>query len=92
MIEVYTKLSKTNPFFMQKYFIRKDVKCDLRTRDSLQMFAAKTLRLALILKNFQGSLLWNSTADLIKRVSPAAIFKKGMGDWDREECNCKICS
>ena len=40
---------------------------------------------------FRGSLLWNSIPDLIRRASSAAIFKENVGNWNGEECNCKIC-
>ena len=40
---------------------------------------------------FRGSLLWNSTIDLIKGASAASIFKKNIGKWNGEECNCTIC-
>ena len=47
MIEIYKTLNNINPPFMQEYFIRKDVKYDLRTRDLLHIPAAKALHLAL---------------------------------------------
>ena len=61
---------------MQEYFIREDVKYDPRTRDLLQISAAKSTTFGIDSIKFRGSLLWNSIPDLIKRASSAAIFKK----------------
>ena len=91
MIEIYKTLNNTNPPFMQEYFIRKDVKYDLRTRDLLQIPAAKSVTFGIDSIKFRGSLLWNSIPDLIKRASSAAIFKRNIKNWSGEECHCKIC-
>ena len=79
---------------MQDYFIRKCfivVKYNLRTRDLLQIPAAKSITFGIDSQKVRGSLLWSSITDLIKKASSAAIFKKNMGNWNGEECNCKIC-
>ena len=91
MIEIYETLNNTTPPIMQKYFIRKDVNYDLRTRDLLQIPAAKSITFGIDSIKFRGSLLWNSTPDVIKRASSAAFCRKGMPNWNGEECNCKIC-
>ena len=70
---------------MQEYFIRKDVKYDLRTRDLLQIPAASSIAFGIDSVKFRGSLLWDSTPDFIKGASSAAIFKKSMGNWNGEE-------
>ena len=38
MIEVYKTLNCISPSFMQEYFIRKDTKYDLRTKDVQEIF------------------------------------------------------
>ena len=91
MIEIYKMLKNTNPPFMQEYFIRKDVKYDLRTRDLLQIPAAKSITFSIDSIKFQGSLLWNSIPDLIKRASSAAILERNIKNWSGEESLCKIC-
>ena len=53
----------------------KDVKYDLRTRVLLQIPATKSVTFAIDFVKFRGSLLWNSTPDLIKGASPAALNK-----------------
>ena len=75
---------------MQEYFIRKDVKYDLRTRDLLQIPAAKSTTFGIHSIKFRGSLLQNSIPDLIKRASSAATFKRNIKNWSGEECHCKI--
>ena len=57
MIEIYRTVGNTNPPFMQEYFIRKDVKYDLRTRDLLQIPAAKSSTFGIHSIKFRGSLL-----------------------------------
>ena len=91
MIEIYKTLNSTNPPFMQEYFIRKDFKYDHRTRDLLQIPAAKSITFGIDSIKFRGSLLWNSIPDLIKRVSSAAILKRNIKNWSGEECCSKIC-
>ena len=81
MIEIYNMLNNTNPPFMQEYFIRKDVKYNLKTRDLLQIPAANSTKFGIDSIKFQGSLLWNSIPDLIKRASSAAIFKSNIRNW-----------
>ena len=75
MIEIYKALNNINPLFMQEYFMMKDVKYDLRTRDLLQIPAAKSITFGIDSIKSRGSLLWNSIPDLLKRASSAAIFK-----------------
>ena len=91
MTEVYKTLKNTNPPFMQEYFIRKDVKCDLWTRELLQVPAAKSITLGIDCMEFRRSLLWNSILDLIKRAPSAVISKRNIRNWNGEECHCKIC-
>ena len=91
MIEIYKTLNNTNPPIMQEYFIRKDVKSDLMTRDRLKIPAPKSITFGIDTIKFRGSLLRNSTPDLLKRVSSAAIFKRSIKNWSGEECHCKIC-
>ena len=88
--EIYKALNNTNSPFMQEYFIRNDVKYDLRTRDLLHIPAAKSITFGIDSIKFRGSLLWNSIPDLIKRASSAAIFKRNIKNWSGEECHCKI--
>ena len=81
MTEMYKTLNDTNPPFMQEYFMRKDVKYDLRTRDLLPIFAAKSITLGIDSIKFRGSLLWGSIPELIKRASSAAIFKRSIRNY-----------
>ena len=64
---------------MQEYFIRKDFKYDHRTRDLLQIPAAKSITFGIDSIKFRGSLLWNIIPDSIIRASSAAILKN---TWD----------
>ena len=44
MIEIYKALINTNPSYMLEYYIRKDVRYDLRTTDLLQIPAEKSIK------------------------------------------------
>ena len=91
MIEIYKTLNCTNPSFVQECFVRKDTKYDLRTKDLLQIPAAKSIMFGIDSITFRGSLLWNSMPDLIKSASSAAIFKRNIKNWSGDKCKCKIC-
>ena len=91
MNEIYKTLNNTNPPFMQEYFTRKDVKYDLRTRDFLQVPAAKSIKFGIDSIKFQCRLLWDSIPDLTKEASSAAIVKRNTRIWSGEECHRKIC-
>ena len=52
------------------------IKYDLRTRDLLQIPAAKSMMMF--------------GTDSIKRSSSAPIFKRNIRNWSGDECNCKI--
>ena len=80
MSEIYKTLKNTNQPFLQEYFIRKDVKYDLRTRDLLKSPAAKSIKFGIDSIKFRGSL-----------CATAAIFKRNIKNWSGEECHCKIC-
>ena len=91
MIEMYKTLNITNPPFMQTYFIRIDVKYNLRSRDLLETPAEKSIMFGIDAIKCWGSLLWNSIRDLLKRASLAAIFEWKVGSWNGVECKYKIC-
>ena len=76
---------------MQECFVRKDTKYDLRTKDLLQIPAAKSIMFGIDSITFRGSLLWNSMPDLIKSASSAAIFKRNIENWSGDKCKIKIC-
>ena len=40
---------------------------------------------------FRGSILWNSTPDVIKSSNTASVFGKNIKNWTGEGCNCNIC-
>ena len=75
---------------MQEYFITKEVKYDLRTRDLLQFPGTKSITFGIDSIMFRGSLLWNRLPDLIKRVPSAAIFKRNFKNWSGEQYHCRL--
>ena len=91
MIEIYKALNYTNPSFMQEYFIRKGTKNGLKKKDSLQILAAKSMVFGIDSIKFRGSVLRNSTRDLIKSSSSVDIVKTNIKNWSGDKCKCKIC-
>ena len=91
MIEMNKTLNCTNPLLMKECFVRKDTKYDLRTKDLLQIPAAKCIMFGIDSMKYRGSLLWNSMPDLIKSASSAAILKRNIKIWSGDKCQCKIC-
>ena len=41
--------------------------------------------------SFRGSILWNSTPDVIKSSNTVFSFIKNIKNWSGEVCNCNIC-
>ena len=84
-------LNNTNAPFMPEYFLRKEGKSYLRTRELLQIPAAKNITFGIDSKKFRGILFWYSIPDLVRRASSAAMFKRNIRNRSGEECHCKIC-
>ena len=40
---------------------------------------------------FRGSILWNSTPDVIKNSNMVSVFWQKHKKWTGEGCNCSIC-
>ena len=91
MIEVFKSLNHENPSFLWDLFSRKEVYYNLRIKDILTLPRALTSSFGTNSITFRGSILWNSTPDVIKSSSTVSVFGKNIKNWEGEGCNCKIC-
>ena len=71
MIEVYRSLSHENPSFLWDLFTRKENNYNLRIKDILTLPKASTASFGTNSIVFRGSILWNSTPDVIKSSNTA---------------------
>ena len=91
MIEVYKSLNHENPSFLWDLFTRKEINYNLRIKDILTLPKASTASFGTNSIAFRGSILWNSTPDVIKNSNTVSVFGKNIKNWTGEGCNCKIC-
>ena len=91
MIEVYKSLNHENPSFLWDLFARKEINYSLRIKDILTLPKASTASFGTNSIAFRGSILWNSTPDVIKSSNTASVFGKNIKNWTGEGCNCNIC-
>ena len=76
MLQIYICLSEENPSFMWKFFERRDVKYELRTKNLLKTPNLKTNINGANSLISRGAHLWNTLPDDIKNVNTSAIFKR----------------
>ena len=91
MIEVYKSLNHENPSFLWDLFTRKVINYYLRIKDILTLPKASTASFGTNSIAFRGSILWNSTPDVIKNSNTVSVFGKNIKHWTGEGCNCNIC-
>ena len=76
---------------MWKFFEKRDVKYELRTKNILQTPNFKTNTIGATSLISRGAHLGNTLPDDIKNVNSSAIFKREIREWNEDICNCKIC-
>ena len=91
LIEVYKSLNHENPSFLWDLFTRKEINYNLRVKDILTLPKASTASFGTNSIAYRGSILWNSTPDVIKSSSTVTVFGKNIKNWFGEGCSCKIC-
>ena len=91
MLQIYKCLSEKTPSFMWKFFEKRDIKYELRTKNLLQTPNVKTNTSGAKSLISRGAHLWNTLPDDIKNVNSIAIFKRKIKQWNGDKCNCKIC-
>ena len=87
MVEVYKSLNHHNPSFLWGLFARKEINYNLRIKDILLLPKALTTSFGTNSISFRGSLLWNSTPDVIKSSKTVFAFIKNIKNWSGEVCN-----
>ena len=91
MIGVYKSHNDENPSFLWDLFRRKEINYNLGIKDILTLTKASTASFGTNSIAFRGSLLWNSTPDVIKSSNTVFVFGKNINNWTGEGCNCNIC-
>ena len=76
MIKVYKSLNHQNPSFLWELFARKEIHYNLRIKDSIVLPKALTTSFGLKSISFRGSILWNSTPDVIKSTIQSLLLSK----------------
>ena len=91
MLQIYKCLSEKTPSFKWKFFEKRDIKYELRTKNLLQTPNVKTNTIGANSLISRGAHLWNTLPDNITNFSSIAIFKRKIKQWNGGKCNCKIC-
>ena len=65
---------------------------NLRIKDILALSKALATSFGINSISFRGSILWNSTSDVIKSSNTVFAFIKNIKNWSGEVCNCNICT
>ena len=91
MIEIYKTLHHENPLFLSELFQRREIRYDLRIKDTVLLPSTSTVAFGMKSIRFRGSILWNSIPDVIKSSETVSSFCKKIKTWAGEGCNCKLC-
>ena len=92
MIEIYKTLHHENPLFLSELFQRREIRYNLRIKDTILLPSTSTVAFGMKSICFRGSILWNSIPDVIKSSETVASLCKKIKTWAGEGCNCKLCS
>ena len=91
MLQIYKCQSEENPSFMWKFFEKRDVKYELRTKNLLQTPNLITNTIGANSLISRGAHLWNTLPDDIENVNSSAVFRRKIKEWNGDKCDCKIC-
>ena len=58
MTEIYKSVNQRSPKYMWEYFIKKDIPCNLRTKELCQHSFTNTQRYGINSLSLRGNLLW----------------------------------
>ena len=91
MVEICQTLNHENPLFLSELFQRREIRYNLRIKDTVLL--PNTPNAAFGMKSicFRGSIFWNSIPDVITSSETVASFCKDIKTWAGKGCNCKLC-
>ena len=92
MIEVYKSLNHHSPSFLWELFARKEINYNLRIKGIIALPKALTTPFGINSISFRGSILWNSTPDVIKSSNTVFAFINNIKNWSGEVSSCNICT
>ena len=84
MVEIYKTLHHKNPIFLSELFQRREIRYNLRIKDTVLLPSTSTTAFGMKSICFRGSKLWNSSETVTS-------FCKKIKAWTGEGCNCKLC-
>ena len=76
---------------MCKFFKKRDIKYELRTKIILQKLNVKTDTIGADSLISRGTHYWKTLPDDITNVTSTAIFKSEVKEWNGDRYNCTIC-
>ena len=76
MIEIYKTLHHVNPLFLSELFQRREVRYNLRIKNTVLLPSTSTVAFGMNSICFRGSILWNSIPDVIKSSETVPFFCK----------------
>ena len=91
MVEIYKAMSHLNPENMWDFFVKKDIRCNLRTKEVCKLPVVSPQRFGINSLSFIGSLLLNVLSDDLNLTASLVKFKKEIRCWDGNNCTCYIC-
>ena len=91
MVEIDKTLNHENPLFLSELFQRREIRYNLRIKDTVLLPNTSTVAFGMKSICFRGNILWNSIPDVIKSSETVASFCKKIKTWAGEGCNCKLC-
>ena len=75
MIEIYEFTNYIGPAVLAEFFTTKEISCDLRIKNRLQIPKIKTSSYGQSSLSFRGSILWNTLSDSVVQIRCALNFK-----------------
>ena len=85
MLQIYKCQSEENLSFMCKFFQKRDVKYELRTKNLLQTQNLTTNTIGANSLVSRSAHLWNTLPDDIKNFNSSAVFRKKTQEWNGDK-------
>ena len=87
MVEMFKRKSNLNPTFMENIFTKTEVKCNLRSKNHLQLPNINTAKYGI--KNVHH--LWASLPEEDEDSDTLTNFKQKIKSWKGSTCICRLC-
>ena len=91
MVEICKTKKKLNPSLMEDIFLEKPNTHNLRYNDGLIVPRANATSHGIEAIRYIGSRPWQSLPSEVKECRNLQVFKKRIGNWKTDRCNCRLC-